>query len=204
MGHYTGPKARINRRLGLEIYDSAGALRAGRRRSNPPGEPSRRRRRPTDFAKALIEKQKIRHYYGLSQKQLMRFFKIAKKMRGNKGENLLTVCERRLDNIVWRAGFCRTRAQARQAVAHGHITLNGRKTDVPSAIVSPGDTIQVRKRENLQKVYSKLVQEVDRPESAFIAVEEKELLAKIIRLPETDDVGLPITNINIVVEFLSR
>ena len=112
MGHYTGPKARINRRLGLDIYDSAGALRATHRRPQPPGKQPIRRRRPTDYAKALIEKQKIRHYYGLSQTQLERFFKIAKKQGGNKGQNLLLLCERRLDNVVSRARLSTTRAQA--------------------------------------------------------------------------------------------
>lgn len=203
MGHYTGPKTRINRRLGLEVYDSSGAIKAGRRRITPPGQPPKRRPRPTDYARALHEKQKIRHYYGLSQRQLLRFFGLAKKVKGNKGENLLLLCERRLDNIVWRAGFCHTRVQARQAVAHGHFLVNGRRTDVPSYIVRPGDTIQVRKRENLQKLYTSQVAEVNRPESGIVAVEEKDLLIKVVRLPEMDDVGLPV-NINMVVEFLSR
>lgn len=203
MGHYTGPKARINRRLGLEVYDSSGAIRAGRRRSTPPGQLSRRRRRPTDYAKALIEKQKIRHYYGLSQTQLRRFFSIAQSMKGNKGEHLLTLCERRLDNVIWRAGFCQTRAQARQAVAHGHLLVNDRRTDVPSYIVRPGDVIQVRKRENLQKLYTQQKQEGDRIDAPFLAVEEKDLMIKVIRLPEMDDVTLPV-NINLVVELLSR
>ncbi|MCZ6796283.1 MAG: 30S ribosomal protein S4 [Planctomycetota bacterium] len=203
MGHYTGPKARINRRLGLEVYDSSGAMRAGRRRMTPPGQISQRRRRPTDYAKALREKQKIRHYYGLSQRQLRRFFALAKKLKGNKGENLLVFCERRLDNIVWRSGLARTRAQARQSVAHGHFFVNDRRLDVPSHIVRAGDTVQVRQRENLQKLYASRVEEVDRPHADFLAVEPKDLLVKVVRLPEADDVSLPV-NINLVVELLSR
>ena len=203
MGHYVGPKARINRRLGLEVYDSSGAIRAGRRRPTPPGQLPQRRRRPTDYAKALAEKQKIRHYYGLSQKQPRRFFGLAKKLRGNKGENLLTLCERRLDNVVWRAGLARTRAQARQAVAHGHLLVNNRRMDVASHIVKAGDTVQVRKRENLQKLYAKRVEEVDRAQADFLAVEPKDLLVKVVRLPDGDDVSLPV-NINLVVELLSR
>ena len=203
MGHYTGPKARINRRLGLDIYDSAGALRATHRRPQPPGKQPIRRRRPTDYAKALIEKQKIRHYYGLSQTQLERFFKIAKKQGGNKGQNLLLLCERRLDNVVSRARLSTTRAQARQAVAHGHFMVNGRKTDIPSYICKTGDTIQVRARENLQKIYSKRLESADAPECSFIAVEPSELIAKIVSDPSPEDISIPV-NINQVVEFLSR
>lgn len=203
MGHYIGPKARINRRLGLEIYDSTGAIRAGRRRMTPPGVQTGRRRRPTDYAKALAEKQKIRHYYGLSQKQLRRFFDTASKLKGNKGENLLLLCERRLDNILWRASFVHTRAQARQAVAHGHLTVNDRRMDVPSYVVCDGDTIRVRDRENLRKIYSKQVEEVDRPRAEFLAVEPNDLVIKLVRLPESDEVSLPV-NINLVVELLSR
>ena len=203
MGHYTGPKARINRRLGLDIYDSAGALRASHRRPHPPGKQPIRRRRPTDYAKALIEKQKIRHYYGLSQTQLERFFKVAKKQGGNKGQNLLLLCERRLDNVVSRARLSTTRAQARQAVAHGHFMVNGRKTDIPSYICKTGDTIQVRARENLQKIYSKRLEGNDAPECTFIAVEPAEMMAKIVSDPSPEDIGVPV-NINQVVEFLSR
>lgn len=203
MGHYTGPKARINRRLGLDIYDSAGALRATHRRPQPPGKQPTRRRRPTDYAKALMEKQKIRHYYGLSQTQLERFFKIAKKQGGNKGENLLLLCERRLDNVVRRSGLTKTRAQARQAVAHGHVMVNGRKTDIPSYICKDGDTIQVRPRENLQKIYSSRLESSDAPACTFIAVEPAELLVKVVSAPAPEDIGLPV-NINQVVEFLSR
>ncbi|MEM7232888.1 MAG: 30S ribosomal protein S4 [Planctomycetota bacterium] len=203
MGHYTGPKARINRRLGLEVYDSAGAIRAGRRRPSPPGMHGQRRRRPTDFGRALIEKQKIRHYYGLSQKQLNRFFDIAKRQGGNKGENLLLLCERRLDNVIWRAGFANTRAQARQSVAHGHFEVNGRRTDVPSFICKPGDTVKVRGKANLQKIYDERLEGLDRPGADFLAIEKKDKMTKVVRVPDADDISLPV-NINLVVEMLSR
>jgi small subunit ribosomal protein S4 len=203
MGHYIGPKARINRRLGTEVYDSSGSMRASRRRIFPPGQHAQRRRRPSDYGKALMEKQKICHYYGLSQRQLQRFFGLAKKSPGNTGETLLLLCERRLDNVLWKSGFARTRAQARQAVSHGHVNVNGRRTDVPSYIVEPEDLIQVRKRETLQKIYTARAEEGDRPQSGFLAVEPKELLIKVVRLPDNEDVGLSV-NVNQVVEFLNR
>lgn len=162
-----------------------------------------RRRRPSDYGRALTEKQKIRHYYGLSQRQLIRFFRLATKASGNKGENLLKLCERRLDNILWRAGFARTRAQARQAATHSHVLVNGRRANVPSTILRAGDVVQVRKRENLQKLYGSRVEGNDRAPADFLAVEPKELTVKVVRLPEADDVSLPV-NINLVVELLSR
>jgi small subunit ribosomal protein S4 len=187
----------------MEIYDSSGALRASHRRIFPPGMHTQRRRRPSDYARALMEKQKICHYYGLGQRQIKRFYRMAKMMPGNTGENLLLLCERRLDSVLWKSGLARTRSQARQAVAHGHLLVNGRKTNIPSYIVRAEDTIQVRKRESLQKLYASRVEEFDRPQPAFLAVEKKDLTVKVIRLPDMDDVGLPV-NVSQVVEFLSR
>ncbi len=203
MGHYIGPKSRINRRLGEKVYDSSGAMRSSSRRFTTPGQQSQRRRRISDYGRALIEKQKIRHYYGLTQRQLKRFFGIAKRIKGNTGENLLLLCEKRLDNVVWKAGLARTRSQARQTVSHGHLTVNGRRTDIPSYLVKPEDVIQVRGKANLQKLYTSLTEEIDRPLPGFLAVEPKELKVKILRQPDADDVGLPV-NINQVTEFLSR
>ncbi len=203
MAHYIGPKARVNRRLGEQIYDSSGADKASRRRFSPPGQHGQRRRRMSDYARALAEKQKICHYYGLSFRQLKRFYTMAKRMPGNTGENLLRLCEQRLDSVIWKAGLARTRSEARQSVAHGHFLVNGRRTTVPSYLVSADDVIQVRKRDNLQKVYNARVEEVDRPGPPFLAVDKKELTIKVIRLPEIEDVGLPV-NVGPVVEFLSR
>ena len=203
MAHYVGPKARINRRLGAEIYDSSGALRASHRRIFPPGQQSLRRRRTSDYGRALQEKQKIRHYYGLSHKQLKRFFRIAKKITGNTGGNLLILCERRLDNVFWKAGFARTRAMARQAISHGHVTVNGRRTNVPSYLVKAEDVVRIRDKDNLQKLYKTATEETDRPQSAFLMADKADLMIKVMRVPDSDDVGLPV-NINQVVELLSR
>jgi small subunit ribosomal protein S4 len=203
MGHYIGPKARVNRRLGTEVYDSSGALRAFHKRSSPPGQHSLRRRRTSDYGRALMEKQKIRHYYGLNNNQLKRFFALAKKLPGNTGENLLFLCERRLDSVLWRSGLARTRVQARQAVSHGHVTVNGRRADIPSMILGAEDTIQVRKRENLTKLYTQRAEESDRTLASYLAVEKKDLIVKMIRLPAVEDVTLQV-NVNQVVEFLSR
>ena len=123
MARYTGPKARINRRLGMMIYESGGATRALERREGPPGM-HQRGRRPSNYGLALMEKQKIKHFYGLGERQLRRYFQKAGRTKGNTGEQLLMLCERRLDNVVRRVGFTATRPQARQGVAHGHFTVN--------------------------------------------------------------------------------
>lgn len=203
MGHYTGPKARINRRLGTEVYDSSGALRSSHKRISLPGQHGQRRRRPTDYGRALLEKQKICHYYGLRQRQLKRFFDLAKKAEGNTGENLLALCERRLDSILWKAGLAGTRSQARQSVSHGHVLVNGKRMTVPSYIVELEDSIQIRPREQLQKIYTARIEAASRPAAGFLAVDPKELLVKVVRLPTQEDIGLPV-NVNQVVELLNR
>ena len=134
MGRYTGPKARINRRLGTLIYENSGAARALERRDNPPGMHTRGRR-PSNYGTALYEKQKIKHYYGLGERQLRRYFDNVAHKKGNAGELLLIMCERRLDNVIRRAGYTKTRPQARQGVTHGHFYVNGIKVTSPSYIL---------------------------------------------------------------------
>lgn len=203
MAHYTGPKARINRRLGVDVYDSSGATKAARLRPFKPGMHPWRRRKLTPYGQALIEKQALRHYYGLNERQLRRFFDRAKHMSGDNGANLLGLCERRLDNVVWRAGLCRTRSQARQSVAHGHFTLNGKRIKAASALVKAEDEIVVRPKDSLKAIYTKRIEENDRQIADFLAVQNDELTIKVLRLPDREDSALPV-DINQVVEFLSR
>ena len=158
MARYHAAKARINRRLVSMVYESAGAVRAAGRREHPPGMRTRLRR-PSNYGQALLEKQKIKHYYGLGERQLRRFFDKAGQMKGNTGEQLLLMCERRLDNVVRRAGFTRTRPQARQGIVHGHFQVNGVKVTSPSYLLRPGDVITVRPRPNLQIFYRSQLEE---------------------------------------------
>jgi small subunit ribosomal protein S4 len=202
MARYTGPKARVNRRIGTLIYESAGASRALERRDNPPGMHQRGRRAST-YGAALTEKQKIKHYYGILERQLRRFFDRAQRMKGNTGENLLVLCERRLDNVVRRAGFTKTRPQARQGVVHGHFTVNGRKTVSPSYIVRPGDVIQVKARDNIKTVYQAVLAE-NRPETVdWLGVDVENLTITVQGHPSRADISLPV-DANVVVEFMSR
>ena len=202
MGHYVGPKARINRRLGTQIYESAGAIRAHDRRDHPPGMRTRVRR-PSNYGLGLMEKQKIKHYYGLGERQLRKYFDKAGRIKGNTGENLLLLCERRLDNVVRRAGFTKTRPQARQGIVHGHFQVNGVKTSSPSFRLRAGDVITVRPRKNLQAIYRELMEGSQSESMEWLAVDAETCRATMLGLPGASDISLPV-DVNMVVEFLSR
>lgn len=202
MARYTGPKARINRRLQTMIYENAGAVRAQEKRQTPPGMHTRGRR-PSNYGLALMEKQKIKHYYGLSEKQLRRYFAKVSRMKGNTGELLLILCERRLDNVIRRAGYAKTRPQARQGCAHNHFMVNGVKTNKASFITRPGDVITLRNRKNLVNIYDAIQNEVPSDPPDWITFDAETMRATVLGLPGPSDVSL-VVDVNMVVEFLSR
>uniref|UniRef100_A0A7C2K1F2 Small ribosomal subunit protein uS4 n=1 Tax=Schlesneria paludicola TaxID=360056 RepID=A0A7C2K1F2_9PLAN len=202
MGRYTGPKGRVNRRLGAMVFENAGAVKALERRDKPPGMAERRRKQST-YGLALADKQKIKYYYGLREAQLRKYFEKAKARKGNTGEILMVMCESRLDNVVRRAGFTVTRLQARQGIVHRHFQLNGRTVDKPSMMVKPGDVITLRKRPNLAKMYREIVESSSRQPVDWIQFDAKDLEARVMALPTARDVSLPIA-IGAVVAFMSR
>lgn len=202
MGRYTGPKARVNRRLDFQVYESSGAVRASERKAYPPGQ-ANRRKKLSNYGTANNEKQKIKHYYGLREKQLRRYFAKARSMKGNTGDHLLVQCERRLDNVVRRAGFAITRLQARQGVAHGHFQVNGRTVNIPSYQVKAGDIVTVKNRPNLKELYAQLSSASQTYDCAWISMDKDELKAVVTTLPAASDVSLPV-NSGVVVAFLAR
>ena len=202
MGRYTGPKARVNRRLDFQVYENAGAVRASERKAYPPGQ-ANRRKKLSNYGTANNEKQKIKHYYGMREKQLRRYFAKARRMKGNTGDHLLIQCERRLDNAVRRAGFATTRLQARQGVAHGHFQVNGRTVNIPSYQVSAGDVITVKNRPSLKELYGQLVQSAQSYDCAWISMDKDELKAVITTVPGPADISLPV-NSGVGVAFLAR
>ena len=202
MGRYTGAKGRINRRLGSQVFESSGALRALEKRETAPGM-SQRRRKPSTYGLALAEKQKIKYYYGLRERQLRRYFEKARRTKGNTGQELLLLCERRLDNVVRRAGFTVTRPQARQGVVHRHFRLNGETVNKPSIWVRAGDVITVRNRPNLKRLYKAMVESTAIPQTDWINFDEQSLSGIVTGLPGFDDVSLPV-DVGQVVAFLSR
>lgn len=202
MARYTGPKARINRRLGALVFESAGAAKASERRDHPPGmHPAPRR--VSKYGEAMREKQKIKYYYGLSEKQLRRLFDKARRADGATGDNLLVMCERRIDSVVRLSGLTKTRPQARQGVAHGHFMLNGRRHDIPSAQLRAGDVVHVLRRPNLIELYRSCLAETDGQVADWLALDADALKVIVHRLPTIDDVTLPV-DAGLVVELLSR
>jgi small subunit ribosomal protein S4 len=202
MGHYTGPKARINRRLGVMVFESAGAIKASERRNTPPGM-APPQRKLSKYGEAMREKQKIKYYYGLSERQLRRMFDRARRKKGNTGDNLLMLCERRLDNVVRLAGFAKTRPQARQGAAHGHFLVNGVATDIASATLRVGDVVSVKRRPNVFELYVGIATASDIQPANWLSVDRGEMVATVSRLPSRDDVTLPV-DIQMVVELLTR
>jgi small subunit ribosomal protein S4 len=204
MARYNGPKARINRRLGAMIYESAGAARALGRRDNPPGMHVKKGRKLSNWGLASAEKQKIKHYYGLGEKQLRRYYDMVSSKKGNTGEQILAICERRLDNVVRRAGFTKTRPQARQGIVHGHFYVNGIKVTSPSYQLRPGDIITVRPKENIYNYYKGVIGDGNSQQTPdWITLDTETLRATMVGLPGPSDFSLPV-DVNIVVEFLAR
>lgn len=202
MGRYTGPKGRINRRLGVNVYESNGAIKALERKEFPPGM-HKRRKKPTNYGLGLAEKQKIKFYYGLRDRQLKRYFEKARRTKGNTGEQLLIICETRLDNVVRRAGLTLTRPQARQGIVHRHFQLNGITVNKPGIMVRPGDVVTLRKRPNVQKLYGNIRDMITLPQCEFINYEDSNYSAIVTARPTIDDVALQV-DVNQVVAFLSR
>lgn len=202
MARYTGPKARVNRRLGALIFENAGAVKAYERRQQPPGMHTRPRR-PSNYGLALMEKQKIKRYYGLGESQLRRYFGKATRMKGNTAEELLILCERRLDNVVRRSGYTTTRPQARQGIVHGHFRVNGVKVSSPSFQIRAGDVVTLRDKEKIQTLYRSNITDHPPDSLDWVTLDAENLQATVQGIPGPDDVSLPV-DANVVVEFMSR
>jgi small subunit ribosomal protein S4 len=202
MGRYTGPKGRVNRRLGALVFENAGAQKAFEKREYPPGM-SQKRKKISDYGVSLKEKQKIKFYYGVREEQLRRYYGIARRQAGNTGENLLVICECRLDNVVRRAGLALTRPQARQGIVHRHFQVNGRTVDKPSIHVKPGDVITIRNRPNLQTLYKELIEANTSQNCDWLTLEASELKVTVGATPTMDDVSLPV-DVGRIVAFMAR
>ena len=208
MANYRGPVCRICRREGVKLFLKGTRCMTDKcaieRRSYPPGQHGQSRSRATDYSMQLREKQKLRRMYGVQERQFLGIFKRAERQAGVTGENLLALLERRLDNVVYRSGLALSRKQARQFVTHGHILVNGRKTDVPSYTTGIGDVIQVRPR-SLELLAIKAAVEVTEswPMVTWIDCDRAALKGTIRALPAKDDIGAPV-NEQVVVELYSR
>jgi len=206
MARYTGPAWKISRRLGFSTLGTGKEFGRGKngkeRRRYAPGQHGQRRRKLSEYGTQLQEKQKVRFTYGMNEKQTLKFFDIAGKMKGNRGDNFMILLETRLDNLVYRLGLAATRRQARQLVSHGHILVDGKKVDIPSYVVDPGQTIAVKeKSRNLQIIQDALANIAGRKE--YVTFDDNKLEGTLVRLPERTEFMTDIKD-NLIVEFYNR
>lgn len=208
MARYTGPVCRLCRRDGLKLFLKGTRCDTTKcaieRRDTPPGQQQSRRGKLTDYGTHLREKQKVKHYYGVLERQFRRYFEKAEHAKGNTGDALLSLLERRLDNVVHRLGFGLSRAASRQLVAHGHVTVNGKPVDVPSYMVRVGDVIRVKNREKSLDLARGHMAESSRNVPDFLSLTSSDVPEGIVgRLPGPDDVSLPVQT-QLIVELCSR
>lgn len=200
MARYTGPAYKKARRLNFSLLENGKEL--ARRPYAPGAHGADRRKKLSEYGEQLQEKQKVRLMYGLTEKQFRKVFERASKMKGVAGENLLKLLESRLDNLVYRMGLAKTRRGARQVVNHGHIMVNGKKVDIPSYQVKPGDTISVKENSlNHLAVKEALEATLNRP--AYVEFDDKKMSGSFLRLPDRSELNQEI-NESLIVEFYNR
>lgn len=203
MARYTGPTDKISRRFGVPLFGPSKALE---RRAFPPGQHGVRagRRKQSDYAVALAEKQKLRMQYGVLEKQFRRYYAEAARRRGVTGEALLELLELRLDNVCYRLGLGNTRRASRQFVNHGHILVNGRRVDIPSYQCKPGDVIRVAESNRSRQLAMRLVDMTQgRPVLDWLTMDRDHLVGSVIRVPDRGEID-PMVNVQLVVELYSR
>ena len=203
MARYTGPKSKISRRFGIPIFGPSKALE---RKNYGPGMhgPKGSRRKQSDYAVALAEKQKLRYQYGLLERQFRRYFQTALTRRGVTGVILLQLLETRLDNVVFRLGFANSRSAARQLVSHGHVAVNGRKVDVSSCNVKAGDVVSVKDKPGSRRLAAKYLELTQiAPVPDWLTVNKEQFSGQVARIPTREEIA-PIVNEQLIVELYSR
>ena len=208
MGRYHGPSCRLCRREGARLFLKGmrcqGAKCSFSKRDFPPGPKSWRRPKPSDYGIRLREKQKVKRYYGVLERQFKRIFARAERSRGNTAEALLQLLERRLDNVVYRLGFGASIKQARQIVSHGLVRLNGRRVTIPSITVRKGDTVSMRKGENMEKLATENMEASRQREMpTWLRLDEGELKGQVLDLPRVEEIPIEI-QAQLIVELCSR
>lgn len=210
MARYTGPVCKICRREGLKLFlkgercFSAKCAVEANRKPYPPGQHTQRRRKVSEYGVQLREKQKARFLYGVLERQFQRHFAEAERRQGSTGENLLRILEMRLDNIVFRLGFAESRAQARQLVTHGHITVNGQKLDIPSYEAKVGQVIGVRPRSRQTEYFKLLPASLKRREvPEWLSLDVENMSGRILRAPGRPEIDANLQE-QLIVEYYSR
>ena len=200
MSRYTGSSYKKARRTGFSLLENGKEL--ARKPYGPGAHGADRKRRLSTYGVQLKEKQKVRFMYGLNERQFQKTYKEAGKMQGIHGENLLKLLESRVDNLVYRMGFASTRRAARQLVNHGHITVNGKKVDIPSYRCKPGDVIALREQSAEHKAVKEALSKVlNRVE--FVTFDDKKNTGTFVRLPERSELN-PEINESLIIEYYNR
>lgn len=208
MARYTGPACKLCRREGKKLflkgdrcYTSKCAIE---RRSYAPGQHGQNRKKISGYGLQLRAKQSARRYYGVAEGQFHKYFLMAERKEGVTGTNLLQICESRLDNIVYTAGFASSRAQARQLVNHAHFTVNGHKVDIPSYLTKPGDVVAVKDTSKSTDEFKALVEaNSSRPVPKWLDANKDAMTAKVVALPEREEIATPVEE-HLIVEFYSK
>ncbi len=208
MARYTNAKCKLCRREGERLYLRGARCHSPKcaiaRRPHPPGAQSFRRKRLSDYGLQLREKQKAKRIFGVLERQFRRYYSIASRKKGNKGDNLMTVLESRLDNVVFLAGFAESRNHARQVIRHGHITVNGKKVSIPSFLVKPEMVVGAVQKDKSKKLIENSLElakgEIVPP---WLACDPKVMEVKVLKLPQADEFSFPIQS-NLIVELLAK
>lgn len=208
MARYTGPACKLCHREGKKLFLKGDRCYTSKcafdRRSYAPGQHGQNRKKTSEYGLQLRAKQSARRYYGIAEGQFHKYFLMAERKAGVTGTNLLQICESRLDNVVYEAGFASSRAQARQLVNHAHFTVNGSKVDIPSYLLSAGDVVAVREKSKSTEEYKAIAEaNASRPVPMWIEKNEGAMEAKILRAPEREEIATPVEE-HLIVEFYSK
>lgn len=209
MGRILGPVCRLCRREGIKLMlkgsrcETAKCAMEKQWRNRPPGVHGWRKRKMGNFGVRLREKQKVKRYYGVLERQFTIYFRMAERSTGNTGETLLQILERRLDNVVYKLGFAPSHRSARLAVSHGHIHVNGRRVNRPGFLVSQGDRISIKPVERSQKFVRLVLGDSAPPVQAWLQVDGQNLQGTVVALPTREDVQIPVEE-QLIIEMSSR
>ena len=210
MARYTGPSCRLCRREGCKLHLKGERCNSDKcslnRRAQAPGQhgAANNRRRVKEYSLQLREKQKAKRYYGILEKQFKNYFEKADRKEGQTGENLLTMIERRLDNVVYRMGMAESRKEARQLVLHGHFTVNGKKVNIPSYEVSKGDVVALKENSRKLGKFKMLIEDINaRTIPAWMDVDKENIVATLKELPKREEIDFPFEE-HLIVELYSK
>lgn len=208
MARYTGAVCKLCRREGKKLFLKGDRCYTGKcafeRRSYAPGQHGQGRKKTSEYGMQLRAKQQARRYYGIQEGQFHKYFLMAERKQGMTGENLLRICESRLDNVVYLLGWASSRAEARQLTTHGHYLVNGKKVDIPSYLLKAGDVVSLReKSRDSEKFKAVLEANASRPVPEWLDKNGDDLTAKVVKLPDREQIEVPVEE-HLIVEFYSK